>query len=111
MAALEWRIKEDVPVNLRAVKKAVETKAYYKLRRGPALSAFNQQSNKASKGRTVTRLNGSGGKQLQQQQQGKKGKVRSVPKPNSTLGLGTGGPNRSKGNYWDADETLENYLA
>ena len=111
VAALEWRIKEDVPVNLRAVKKAVETKAYYKLRRGPALSAFNQQSNKASKGRTVTRLNGSGGKQLQQQQQGKKGKVRSVPKPNSTLGLGTGGPNRSKGNYWDADETLENYLA
>lgn len=42
VAALEWRIKEDIPVNLLAVKKAVEEGAYYRI----ASRKRNNQDNK-----------------------------------------------------------------
>lgn len=42
VAALEWRIREDVPVNLLAVKKAVEDGAYYRI----ASRKRNNQENK-----------------------------------------------------------------
>ncbi len=104
VAALEWRIKEDVPVNLKAVKKAVEAKAYYSLEGRSAPS--NRKSSlplppKTGKGVTATRMAG---------RISKEGQPSSTRATNNRGGKGGRGPLDNQG-YWDADETLENYLA
>ena len=82
VAALEWRIKEDVPTNLLEVKKAVETGAYYKVsgRSGTRSSATSVRATR-SKTKKPART------------------------PQRALQSGQKPP------YWEADETLENYLA
>ncbi len=81
VAALEWRIKEDVPTNLLAVKKAVESGAYYKVN-GRA------GNRKRSRGKGMAKA-----KAPAQATSGR------VPLPGQ------------QASYWDADETLENYLS
>ena len=81
VAALEWRIKEDVPTNLLAVKKAVESGAYYKVN-----------------GRAGNRKRSRG-----------KGEAKAKAPAQATSGrVSLPGQQAS---YWDADETLENYLS
>lgn len=92
VAALEWRIKEDVPVNLKAVKKAVEAQAYYSLegRSRPDSKSSLPIPPKANKGITASRM---------------AERLKKGGQPPTSRG-----PLDNQG-YWDADETLENYLA
>lgn len=98
VAALEWRIKEDVPVNLLAVKKAVETKAYYKVGgRGSDTGNWGRSNlpipTKAGAGNAVPRMTE---------------RLNSGATANRRRGGGK--DPRDNSGYWDADETLENYL-
>jgi len=90
VAALEWRIKEDVPTNLVAVKRAVETGAYYKVN-----------------GRGGRRKAPAGDRATQTPPSSQLSRRGATTKKRSPARAGKG----QKPPYWEADETLENYLA